>query len=67
MQSEQIVARVWPGRSAEVPSAAAEPGRPVEVEIFGEWIAGEVAEEPLWDPSGERVRVGPDVEPATVG
>jgi glycine cleavage system aminomethyltransferase T/glycine/D-amino acid oxidase-like deaminating enzyme len=52
---------------AYVPSAAAEPGRPVEVEIFGDWIAGEVAEEPLWDPSGERVRVGPDVEPATVG
>jgi glycine cleavage system aminomethyltransferase T/glycine/D-amino acid oxidase-like deaminating enzyme len=52
---------------AYVPSAAAEPGRPVEVEIFGDWSAGEVAEEPLWDPSGERVRVGPDVEPATVG
>jgi glycine cleavage system T protein len=52
---------------AYVPSAAAEPGRSVEVEIFGEWSAGEVAEEPLWDPSGERVRVGPDVEPATVG
>ena len=51
---------------AYVPSTAAEPGRSVEVEIFGEWIAGEVAEEPLWDPSGERVRVGPDVEAATV-
>jgi hypothetical protein len=28
----------------------------VEVEIFGERIAGEVAAEPLFDPSGERVR-----------
>jgi hypothetical protein len=26
------------------------------VEIFGEWVAGEVAEEPLWDPKGERIR-----------
>jgi 4-methylaminobutanoate oxidase (formaldehyde-forming) len=29
---------------------------PVEVDIFGEWIAGEVAKEPLFDPKGERVR-----------
>jgi len=28
----------------------------VEVEIFGEWVAGEVASEPLWDPQGERIR-----------
>jgi len=35
---------------------SAEPGRRVEVEIFGEWIGGEVAEEPLFDPAGERVR-----------
>ena len=42
---------------AYVPSEAATPGRAVEVEIFGEWIAGEVAEEPLFDPSGERIRV----------
>jgi glycine cleavage system aminomethyltransferase T/glycine/D-amino acid oxidase-like deaminating enzyme len=50
---------------AYVPVQAGEPGRSLEVEIFGEWIAGEVAEEPLWDPSGERIRVGPDVETAT--
>jgi glycine cleavage system aminomethyltransferase T len=31
-------------------------GRPVDVEIYGEWVAGEVAEEPLYDPSGERIR-----------
>ena len=36
--------------------ASAEPGPPVEVEIFGEWVAGEVAAEPLFDPGGERIR-----------
>ena len=41
---------------AYVPSEDAEAGRPVEVEIFGEWVPGEVAEEPLFDPKGERIR-----------
>jgi glycine cleavage system aminomethyltransferase T/glycine/D-amino acid oxidase-like deaminating enzyme len=41
---------------AYVPAAAAVAGRPVEVEIFGEWIGGVVADEPLFDPSGERIR-----------
>ena len=31
-------------------------GTPVEVDIFGRWVAGEVAREPLFDPAGERVR-----------
>ena len=31
-------------------------GTPVAVEIFGEWVAGEVADEPLFDPRGERIR-----------
>ena len=31
-------------------------GTEVAVEIFGEWIAGIVADEPLFDPSGERIR-----------
>jgi hypothetical protein len=26
------------------------------VEIFGTWVPGEVAEEPLFDPKGERIR-----------
>ena len=30
--------------------------QPVAVEIFGEWVAGDVATEPLYDPAGERVR-----------
>ena len=31
-------------------------GAAVEVDIFGEWIGGTVAQEPLFDPRGERVR-----------
>jgi len=27
-----------------------------EVEVFGEWIGFEVMREPLWDPTGERIR-----------
>src|SRR5436190_7437046 len=41
---------------AYLPAAYAAPGRPVEVEIFGEWVAGEVVAEPLYDPQGERLR-----------
>ena len=35
----------------------AEPGTAVAVEIFGSWVEGEVAAEPLFDPKGERLRV----------
>jgi glycine cleavage system aminomethyltransferase T len=31
-------------------------GTAVEVDIFGQWIAGTVAQEPLFDRAGERVR-----------
>jgi glycine cleavage system aminomethyltransferase T/glycine/D-amino acid oxidase-like deaminating enzyme len=31
-------------------------GAAVEVDVFGTWVAGEVAREPLFDPAGERVR-----------
>jgi glycine cleavage system aminomethyltransferase T/glycine/D-amino acid oxidase-like deaminating enzyme len=41
---------------AYLPAPAVEAGTPVEVEIFGEWIGGSVAEEPLFDPRGERIR-----------
>jgi len=41
---------------AYLPAGRARPGQPVEVEIFGEWIAGEVASEPLFDPDGARIR-----------
>jgi glycine cleavage system T protein len=41
---------------AYVPPERAEPGTGVEIEIFGSWIPGEVAEGPLLDPKGERIR-----------
>jgi glycine cleavage system aminomethyltransferase T len=31
-------------------------GAPVEIDIFGEWVSGEVAQEPLYDPEGSRLR-----------
>jgi 4-methylaminobutanoate oxidase (formaldehyde-forming) len=41
---------------ARLPAEHAEPDTEVAVEVFGEWVAGEVANEPLLDPKGERVR-----------
>jgi glycine cleavage system aminomethyltransferase T/glycine/D-amino acid oxidase-like deaminating enzyme len=41
---------------AYLPAEHAEPGTAVELDIFGEWVGGAVAEEPLFDPGGERVR-----------
>jgi 4-methylaminobutanoate oxidase (formaldehyde-forming) len=39
-----------------LPAASCEPGTAVEVEIFGEWVPGEVVPEPLYDPDGGRLR-----------
>jgi 4-methylaminobutanoate oxidase (formaldehyde-forming) len=39
-----------------LPPEQAAPGTEIEVEIFGRWVRGEVAAEPLFDPKGERVR-----------
>jgi len=41
---------------AYLPAEHARPGQPADVEIFGEWVGGEVAAEPLFDPGGERLR-----------
>ena len=41
---------------AYLPAGAAAVGTEIAVEIFGEWVAGEVAAEPLYDPAGERIR-----------
>jgi 4-methylaminobutanoate oxidase (formaldehyde-forming) len=41
---------------AYLPATAADHGRRLEVEIFGSWIPGEVAAEPLYDSAGSRVR-----------
>jgi len=41
---------------AYLPAEHSEPGTELAVEIFGEWVRGQVAREPLYDPDGERVR-----------
>jgi glycine cleavage system T protein len=41
---------------AYLPIELATPGVAVAVEVFGDWIAGAVAAEPLWDPKGARIR-----------
>ena len=63
--NERVVGRVTSGgyghtveRSiayAYVPTAAT-PGTRVEVDIFGKWVGGEIKKDPLYDPTGERVR-----------
>jgi glycine cleavage system aminomethyltransferase T/glycine/D-amino acid oxidase-like deaminating enzyme len=34
----------------------AKPGTPVEIDVFGDWVLGEVVSEPMFDPRGARVR-----------
>jgi glycine cleavage system T protein len=41
---------------AYLPADTAEVGKPVEVEIFGHPVAGEVVAEPLYDPKGVAIR-----------
>jgi 4-methylaminobutanoate oxidase (formaldehyde-forming) len=41
---------------AYVPVTLAEPGTEVAIDIFGDWVAGEVRADPLYDPHGERIR-----------
>jgi 4-methylaminobutanoate oxidase (formaldehyde-forming) len=41
---------------AYVPPAHAEPGTRVAIDIFGDWVGGELRSGPLYDPKGERVR-----------
>ncbi|MDA8069437.1 MAG: sarcosine dehydrogenase, partial [Actinomycetota bacterium] len=40
---------------AYVPASVAA-GTAVEIDIFGQWIGGTVSDEPLYDPSGARMR-----------
>ncbi|MET3804378.1 4-methylaminobutanoate oxidase (formaldehyde-forming) [Nakamurella sp. UYEF19] len=47
------------GRSiafAYLPVALADPGRSLEIDLFGEWSPGRVADDVLYDPSGARIR-----------
>jgi 4-methylaminobutanoate oxidase (formaldehyde-forming) len=41
---------------AYLPPERAAIGTRGEVEVFGRWVGFEVAREPLYDPSGERIR-----------
>ena len=41
---------------AYVPVAHSEPGTAVSIDIFGDWVGGEVRADPLYDPKGERIR-----------
>jgi 4-methylaminobutanoate oxidase (formaldehyde-forming) len=41
---------------AYVPKSQTKPGTAVEIDIFGEWVEGEIAAEPLYDPESQRVR-----------
>jgi 4-methylaminobutanoate oxidase (formaldehyde-forming) len=41
---------------AYLPAEHSTPGTEVAVEIFGEWVGGRVASEPLHDPDGARLR-----------
>ena len=62
----EVVARVTSGgigytvgasiAYAYLPTELAVTGTAVDVEVFGEWIGAEVADEPLYDPKGDRIR-----------
>jgi glycine cleavage system aminomethyltransferase T/glycine/D-amino acid oxidase-like deaminating enzyme len=41
---------------AYVPADRADVGRAVEVEVFGEWVPGEIVRDPLYDPAGAAIR-----------
>jgi 4-methylaminobutanoate oxidase (formaldehyde-forming) len=63
---EEIVGRVTSGgygyavgasiAYAYMPLTHAEPGTAVAIDIFGDWVEGEVRADPLYDPKGERIR-----------
>jgi glycine cleavage system aminomethyltransferase T len=42
---------------AYLPTALTKPGTAVAVESFGQLVPAEVRRAPLWDPSGERMRI----------
>jgi 4-methylaminobutanoate oxidase (formaldehyde-forming) len=42
---------------AYLPAESAKPGVKVSVEIFGDWISGEISSEPLYDPEMKKIKV----------
>jgi 4-methylaminobutanoate oxidase (formaldehyde-forming) len=65
-RSDEVVSRVTSGglgysvgasiAYAYLPLEAAVPGTALQVEVFGERVPAVVADEPLWDPKGARIR-----------
>jgi heterotetrameric sarcosine oxidase gamma subunit len=63
---DEIVARVTSGgigyavgksiAFAYLPAGLDGTGTKVSIEVFGEWVDAEVVDEPLWDPTGARIR-----------
>jgi 4-methylaminobutanoate oxidase (formaldehyde-forming) len=63
---DDIVARITSGgigyrtgdsiAYAYLPTELAKAGTKLSIEVFGEWVDTEVVDDPLWDPSGERIR-----------
>ena len=63
---DEIVARITSGgigyavgksiAFAYLPTARADVGTKVSIEVFGDWVDAEVVDDPLWDPTGERIR-----------
>ncbi len=49
---------------AYLPAADSKPGAAVSVDVFGEWVGGQVVREPLFDPKNARVRLDTGEEPA---
>ncbi|MCW2638019.1 MAG: FAD-dependent oxidoreductase [Dactylosporangium sp.] len=50
---------------AYLPTAEAEPGSKVSIDIFGQWVDGVVAPDPLFDPRSTRVRLDVGEQPAS--
>jgi len=63
---DEIVARITSGgigytleqsiAFASLPADLAKTGQELEIEVFGEWVGAEVVDDPLWDPTGVRIR-----------
>jgi 4-methylaminobutanoate oxidase (formaldehyde-forming) len=62
---DQVVGRVTSGGVGYTVDASiayaylpvdAKPGTPVEIDLFGRWVGGEVVADPLFDPTGTRVK-----------
>jgi 4-methylaminobutanoate oxidase (formaldehyde-forming) len=63
---DEIVARITSGgigytvgksiAFAYLPTDLTDVGTELSIEVFGDWVAAEVVDDPLWDPRGEKIR-----------